>query len=56
MSQNDIRMYKELLDLLDKRKEEGAIDKASYEELKERYTEKLSSARQELEFRKIINY
>lgn len=52
MSQNDIRMYKELLDLLDKRKEEGEIDKASYEELKERYTEKLGLARQELEFRK----
>jgi len=52
MSQNDIRMYKELLDLLEKRMDEGDIDKASYSELKERYTQKLETARQEFEFRK----
>ncbi len=52
MSQNDIRMYKELLDLLEKRMDEGDIDKASYAELKERYTQKLETTRQEFEFRK----
>jgi cytoskeletal protein CcmA (bactofilin family) len=52
MSQNDIRMYKELLELLEKRMNEGDIDKASYVELKERYTQKLEQTRQEFEFRK----
>ena len=52
MSQNDIRMYKELLELLKKRMEEGEIDQASFKELMERYTNKLESARAELEFRK----
>lgn len=52
MSQNDIRMYKELLELLEKRMNEGDIDKASYAELKERYTQKLKATRQEFEFRK----
>ncbi len=52
MSQSDIRMYEELLQLLEKRFDNGEIDKASYSELKERYTEKLRRTKEEFKFQK----
>ena len=42
-------MYKELLELLEQRFDNGEIDKESYRELKERYTMKLEGAREEME-------
>ncbi|MCG3215167.1 MAG: hypothetical protein KAS63_00470 [Candidatus Heimdallarchaeota archaeon] len=48
MTQNEIQMYKELLELLEKRYDNGEIDKESYKELKERYKEKLEGVREEL--------
>ncbi len=50
MSQDDIRMYKELLQLLEERREKEEIDQASFVELKERYTEKLEKAKEALKF------
>jgi len=47
VSQNEIQMYKELLELLEQRFEKEEIDKESYRELKERYTKKLDEAREE---------
>ena len=52
MSKNEIQMYKELLELLEQRFDNGEIDKESYRELKERYTMKLEGAREELELLK----
>jgi predicted acyltransferase (DUF342 family) len=52
MSESEYKMYKELLELLEKRKEEGEIDKENYEELKERYTKKLEIAKEFAEKRK----
>jgi predicted acyltransferase (DUF342 family) len=52
MSENEYKMYKELLDLLEKRREEDEIDKENYEELKERYTKKLEIAKEFAEKRK----
>jgi len=52
MSESEYKMYKELLELLEKRKEEGEIDKTNYEELKERYTKKLEIAKEFAEKRK----
>ncbi|NPD87130.1 MAG: polymer-forming cytoskeletal protein [Asgard group archaeon] len=52
MSENEYKMYKELLELLEKRREENEIDKENYEELKERYTEKLEIAKEFAEKRK----
>ena len=45
-------MYKELLELLEQRFDNGEIDKESYRELKERYTNKLEETREELELLK----
>ncbi|MCG3215265.1 MAG: hypothetical protein KAS63_00965 [Candidatus Heimdallarchaeota archaeon] len=44
MSKQDIKMYKELLELLDKRHNDGDIDKENYDELKQRYRQKLEEA------------
>ena len=44
MSENEVKMYEELLDLLEKKYDNQEIDKASYVELKERYSAKLSQA------------
>ena len=52
MSQNEIKMYRELLDLLEKRYDDGEIDKASYVELKERYNLKLEKTREDVELLK----
>ena len=48
MSQNEIQMYKELLELLEKRYDDNEIDKESYRELKERYNKKLEDTREDL--------
>ncbi len=42
----DVKMYEELLELLEKRYKEGEIDKESYEELKARYDDKLRNAKE----------
>ena len=52
MSENEYKMYKELLELLEKKREEHEIDKENYEELKERYTKKLEIAKEFAEKRK----
>ena len=52
MSQDDIRMYEELLQLLKKRLDEHEIDLASYSELKDRYTEKLEKTKELFKFQK----
>ncbi len=52
MSKNEIQMYKELLELLEQRFDNGEIDKESYRELKERYTMKLEGVREDLELLK----
>ena len=52
MSQNEIKMYRELLDLLEKRYDNGEIDKKSYVELKERYNSKLEHVREDIELLK----
>ena len=44
MSKQDIKMYEELLDLLEKRYSSGEIDEENYNELKGRYQKKLSEA------------
>jgi cytoskeletal protein CcmA (bactofilin family) len=45
-------MYRELLDLLEKRYDNGEIDKKSYVELKERYNSKLDKVREDIELLK----
>lgn len=52
MSQDDIRMHEELLQLLEERRKKAEIDKESYIELKERYTQKLEKIKEELKFHK----
>ncbi len=47
MSDNEVKMYEELLDLLEKKFEDGEIDKANYSELRERYQGKLEQAKLE---------
>lgn len=44
MSDNEVLMYKELLELLEKKYDDGEIDKSNYFELKERYQAKLAQA------------
>ncbi len=46
MTQHEIQMYEELLVLLEKRFDDGEIDKSNYVELKTRYTQKLEAAKQ----------
>ena len=45
MSMKEIKMYEELLKLLEKRFDDGEIDKQSYVELKRRYSKKLEDAK-----------
>ena len=52
MSQDDIRMYEELLQLLEERRQKAEIDKTSFIELKERYSEKLKKAKEDLKYHK----
>ena len=47
MSDNEVKMYEELLELLEKKFDEGEIDKTNYSELKERYQGKLEQAKLE---------
>ena len=49
MSENDIKMHKELLELLEKRHKEGEIDDNSFNELKKRYEKKLEDAQTNFE-------
>lgn len=49
MSENEIKMHKELLELLEKRYKEGEIDENSYNELKKRYEKKLEYAQANFE-------
>ncbi|MCE7741654.1 MAG: hypothetical protein GOP50_04285 [Candidatus Heimdallarchaeota archaeon] len=50
MSQDDIRMYEELLQLLEERRKKEEIDESSFIELKERYTEKLEKTKEAFKF------
>ncbi|MHA1199204.1 MAG: hypothetical protein ACTSQF_07630 [Candidatus Heimdallarchaeaceae archaeon] len=50
MSQDDIRMYKELLQLLEERRKKEEIDEESFIELKERYTKKLEKTKEAYKF------
>ncbi len=52
MAQNEVKMYEELLELLEKRFSKGEIDKGNYEELKERYLQKLDTAKVNRELHK----
>ena len=45
-------MYEELLELLEKRYKDSEIDKENYDELKERYLQKLDSVKKDLEIHK----
>lgn len=45
MNYKEVKMYEELLKLLEERYEAGEIDKQSYVELKQRYSEKLAIAK-----------
>jgi len=47
MSDNEAKMYEELLELLEKKFEDGEIDKGNYSELKERYQGKLEQSKLE---------
>ncbi len=47
MSDNEVKMYEELLELLEKKFEDGEIDKGNYSELKERYQGKLEQSKLE---------
>ncbi len=47
MSDNEVKMYEELLELLEKKFESGEIDKGNYSELKERYQGKLEQSKLE---------
>ncbi|MHA1345593.1 MAG: hypothetical protein ACTSVO_07205 [Candidatus Heimdallarchaeaceae archaeon] len=47
MPDNEVKIYEELLELLEKKFEDGEIDKGNYSELKERYQGKLEQAKLE---------
>jgi len=49
LSKNEVKMYEELLELLEKRFDKGEIDKQNYAELKERYLQKLDDAKENYE-------
>ncbi|MHA1482238.1 MAG: hypothetical protein ACTSUP_11055 [Candidatus Heimdallarchaeaceae archaeon] len=48
MSDNEVKMYEELLELLENKFDNEEIDKANYSELKERYQAKLEQAKLEV--------
>jgi cytoskeletal protein CcmA (bactofilin family) len=52
LTQEEIKMYEELLTLLETRFTNGEIDKENYEELKERYAAKLEKAKENYETHK----
>jgi len=52
VTQHEIQMYEELLELLEKRFDNGEIDKSNYVELKTRYAQKLETAKQNQQMQK----
>ncbi len=49
MSYKEVKMYEEMLELLEERHSNGEIDEDNYNELKDRYSQKLESARKSQE-------
>jgi len=47
VNKHEIQMYEELLELLEKRFDDGEIDKSNYAELKTRYKQKLEASKQD---------
>ena len=52
LAQSEVKMYEELLELLEKRFNDGEIDKENYEELKGRYFQKLNTAKENYDLHK----